>query len=142
MISGNAGAGIEIGSGSTNNNVVNNQIGFIGNTAVGVQQYGVFLNNVSGNTIGGTSRAAGQANTISGNVLDGVLIANNAPGHAIAGPGNTVRNNFIGTNPQGSFLAPGPIGHTVTQSVGVLASNSTGNTITGNVLSGNATAGA
>ena len=95
---------------------------------------GIFLNNVGGNRVGGTS--AGDGNLISANALNGILIDGaNAP----AG-GNLIQGNLIGVNSQGNVSA----GMSNTQDgVRIQGANASGSTIGGtaagarNVISNN-----
>ena len=135
VISGNDLYGIEIANGATGTLVEGNLIGTdpAGSRAIGNTSDGVFLINVSGNTIGGT--AGGSRNIISGNLSDGVRI------FGAGGVNNLVQGNFIGVNMDGT----GAIGN---QSNGVLIDNAgptnppgAFNLVAGNVISGNAQSG-
>ncbi len=127
VISGNSGAGIEVSSSGTL--IVGNWIGTngLGTAALGNAGDGVFINQSSGNTIGGTSPTS--ANLISGND-NGVELSDTTL--------NLVQGNMIGTDTTGT-LALGNTG------AGVLIDNgSSANTIGGpvggarNLISGNA----
>jgi len=95
LISGNGQYGVIImNSGATGNEVQGNYIGtnLNGNAMVPNQGAGVLIVNASGNTVGGTTAAAG--NLISGNILQGVRLIN--------ADNNTVRDNLIGTQANGT----------------------------------------
>ncbi|MFN8522600.1 MAG: Calx-beta domain-containing protein [Chloroflexota bacterium] len=142
ILSGNGGNGVAISGGSGNtvagNYIGTNQVnsGTIGNTSHGVALYF----GATGNTIGGTTAAAG--NVISANTGSGVDVDNSG---AVTG-GNTISANRIGTNAAG-MAANGNTGHGVHVHTGV-ASNTIGGitdpsfpgacTGTCNVISGNA----
>ena len=134
LISGNQGQGVEInGSATTGNVLLGNVIGLnaAGTADVPNDQYGVYINNAPGNTVGGT--VAGSRNTISGNGdyynLYGVLVEGSAAS------GNTVLGNYIGTNTAGNASIP--------NGVGISISEAPNNTIGGataaarNIISGN-----
>jgi uncharacterized repeat protein (TIGR01451 family) len=143
LITSNGSAGIEVSSGSTRNSIQNNLVGFTyAVTGAFTQPFGVYLNNVSANTIGGvTSSASGPHNTITGNESYGILVSGNDPTIDPTNPaaGNTIQNNLIGTDGNGNaplgFLPQG------TPDVGVLLLDSTQEQIVGNVVSGNHKAG-
>ncbi len=114
-VSGNSSVGVEIyGSASTANVVEGNLIGLAadGHTAVRkkngqfVQTTGVFIENASGNLIGGSS--AGAGNVISGNQMAGVYIRS----HGGVSGGNIVQGNRIGLA-SGSGRGPGNNGYGV-----------------------------
>ncbi len=91
LISGNGEYGVIImNSGATGNVVQDNYIGtdFDGDAAIPNQGAGVLIVNASGNTVGGSG------NLISGNVLQGVRL--------IGADNNTVRDNLIGTQADGT----------------------------------------
>ncbi|OYV88149.1 MAG: hypothetical protein B7Z73_09090, partial [Planctomycetia bacterium 21-64-5] len=94
LISGNAKAGVMIGTGADNNMVEGNFIGsnVSGATALPNGADGVMVQGSTGDTIGGTS--ATLRNVISGNANNGVLLQNSNS--------NTVEGNFIGTNAGGT----------------------------------------
>lgn len=98
LISGNNGDGIEIFTAltSTGNKVQGNFIGtnVSGKSALGNRDYGVEIQEgVSNNLIGGVE--TGARNVISGNGLYGVTVF-------LAGSGNRVQGNFIGTDLTGN----------------------------------------
>lgn len=128
VISGNGIFGIEIKGGSSGTNVTGNMIGTdaAGSIPIGNGREGVRIHRSPGNTIGG---AAGAGNLLSGN---GVT-ATAADGVEITGPesiGNVVRNNFIGTNADGT-------GAISNRDDGVTIDGAPGNTIDENLISGN-----
>ncbi len=125
-IHGNFNNGIELnGSEST---VAGNFFGLKADgVAKGVVASGVYVNNTSNNTIGGTAPA--DRNVISAN-RDGVFIA---AGVANA-TNNIVAGNYIGTNPAGTT----GVGNTQRGIfVGGFGSTASGNTFSGNLISGN-----
>jgi CSLREA domain-containing protein len=89
----------------------------LGNTV----RAGIEINGTNGNTIGGSSAA--ERNVISGGNGWGIFLINGASG-------NTVRNNYIGTDKTGTA----DLGNT---NDGVLIDNRTNNSILGNLISGN-----
>jgi hypothetical protein len=130
VISGNS-SGVTILN-ATGNLVQGNLIGTnaAGTAALGNHSTGVNIAPATGNnTIGGTVAAA--RNVISGNVAEGVRIA---------GSGNLVQGNFIGTNVSGTAAVPNSSG---TSGAGGVLISFQGNTIGGtvaaarNVISGN-----
>ena len=132
------GAGVEIGTNSTSNTLLNNQIGFSQHGIVIPNGIGVFLNQVAYNYVGGSSLAT--ANTITGNLAYGVYISQNAStiGGQASGVGDVVQFNYIGTGSDGE--SPGPLPG-FAQQVGILASNSADNVVRANIISGNEAAG-
>ena len=129
VISGNATAGVLIGSAaSTGNQVLGNLIGLTLNGASGpVGNYGVQISAAHTNTIGGT--VAGARNVISANSSHGVYIT----GSSI---NNSVLGNYIGTDPNGTAdLGNSTDGVRVYQSsFNVIGGTETG---AGNLISGN-----
>ena len=130
VISGNDQHGVYIAdSGATGNLVQGNYIGTdaAGTADWGNTSHGVFINNASGNTIGGSSASA--RNIISNNDGTGVFIQG-------SGTGNSVQGNYIGTDVNGTADR----GNT---SYGLYINGSANNTIggissgEGNVISGN-----
>jgi hypothetical protein len=107
VISANTSVGVEIyGTASTANVVEGNTIGLgadgrtvFRTNGLFTQTDGVFIQDASGNTIGGTSAVAG--NVISGNETSGILIA----GFSRTTKGNVIEGNRIGLGPKGN---PGP----------------------------------
>ncbi|HKR22478.1 MAG TPA: hypothetical protein VJS17_07785 [Pyrinomonadaceae bacterium] len=114
VISGNAGAGVEVmlfcctgSQGSMANNVIQgNYIGVNanGDAALGNEREGVLVSTTSGDAanvntlIGGTT--AGAGNVISGNGFDGILIG------SITTSDTTVQGNRIGTSANGMAAIP------------------------------------
>ena len=100
VIAGNTGNGLDFSSESTGNLVLGNKIGVdvSGAVRLGNALNGVFINDVSGNTIGGTAPGAG--NVVAGNALNGIEIA--------AGTGTTER--LDGSTVQGNLLLGNKIG--------------------------------
>ena len=95
-----SGVGVQIlGFGATGNLVQGN---LIGTDATGTlprgNNTGVFINDVAGNTIGGT--ASGARNLISGNTSTGIQLLGQGAGN------NVVEGNFIGTDISGARHAP------------------------------------
>ena len=142
LISANRASGIEIGGTTADPAEFNVTEGnLIGTTAAGFAplgnaQNGVFLTaGASGNTIGGTTPAAG--NVISANLTNGVDLITGATGNVIAG-------NLIGTDSTGEFT----LGN---NNAGVVIYDTSANTIggltasagraPGNVISGNRSSG-
>lgn len=126
VISGNTGNGISIETGTSNAVITGNYIGLnaAGTFARANGGVGVSLSGTS-NTLG--SNNATYRNVISGNTLGGVILR---------GSSNTIKGNFIGTNPGGTAaIGNGSLGIRA-----IAASNSTigGTTAAdGNVISGN-----
>ncbi len=114
VISANTSVGVEIyGIGSTANVVAGNAIGLAADGkglfrmgGVFTQSDGVFIQDASGNTIGGTSAVAG--NVISGNETAGILIE----GLSATSQGNVIEGNRIGLGPKGN-TGPGNDGYGV-----------------------------
>ena len=129
VVSGNTNGVRIFGSGSDNNTVIGNYIGMNASGSAAISNaFGVLIEGgAKNNTVGGTS--AGARNVISGNET-GVHIAGGGT------TGNTVRGNYIGTNPAGSAAIRNEAGVKID-----LAAN--GNTVGGstsadrNVISGN-----
>ncbi len=109
---------------STNNQISGNFIGTdnTGLSALGNQSYGVLLEGVPGNIVGGNITS--NQNVISGNKLFGVYI------YMVTAFSNSVVNNIIGLKADGS----GAIGNVMG---GVTISGSAANFIGSNVISGN-----
>ena len=103
LVSGIDGNGVSISGGSTANLVQGNFIGVdvTGSASLGFQRIGVFIQNASGNSIGGETLTPGTppGNVISGNIDFGILmldVANN----------NLVVGNLIGSNGNGTVAVP------------------------------------
>jgi hypothetical protein len=140
LISGNQQAGVQIlAFGASGNLVAGNVIGVDAADRVPLSNgIGVFISNVSNNTIGGAS--SGAANTISGNSSAGVSIFGQEA------TGNVVAGNIIGLDTRGitpiaaSLSTNANVAASARQNVGVLINGSQGNTIggaAGNTISGN-----
>ncbi|MBS1569049.1 MAG: HYR domain-containing protein, partial [Bacteroidetes bacterium] len=137
LLSGNDGFGIHItDNGSSNNVVAGNLIGLnaSGTAALGNSKNGVRLDEETwGNMIGGATVAA--RNVISGNSDYGINIRH------ISTSGNTVRNNYIGTNANGTAaLSNGGFGVVVLD--GADDTQVLDNLISGNTLAGSPGGGA
>jgi titin len=123
LISGNGEDGVHImGVNATGNVVLGNYIGtnHDGSAALGNQRHGVIVDQVSQNTVGGTTAA--ERNIISGNAANGVAIKGTT---AIS---NTVRGNYIGTDASGIAAVPN-------SASGVLIESAPNNTIGGTAIS-------
>ena len=113
-----------------NNNVI--QANYIGvdptGTLVRGNDEGISIFNSSNNLIGGTSPAA--RNVISGNGFDGV---------EVAGEGNQIQGNFIGTNASGSAALPNGVNGIDIGGSAQSGNNTVGGTApgAGNLISGN-----
>ena len=125
-IQGGFNNAIEVnGSGST---IAGNFIGLKADgSASGVFASGIYLNNTSDNTVGGSSTA--DRNVISSN-RDGIFIAAGAADAS----NNLISGNYIGTNPAGTASIGNSQRGIFVGSFGFIASN---NTISGNLISGN-----
>ena len=125
VISGNTNDGIIINTpGAIGNTILGNYIGTnaAGNAKVGNGNYGIEISEMY-NTVGGTR--AGSGNVISGNAWSGVVL------WLATGSSNKVVNNYIGTNATGNArLGNGWNGLDI-------AEGSNSNMVSGNVLSGN-----
>ncbi|HEX3557712.1 MAG TPA: FG-GAP-like repeat-containing protein, partial [Pyrinomonadaceae bacterium] len=102
VISGNGLDGVSIDKAvnpANNNSVLGNLVGTRadGTLALANGRHGIFLSNVSDNTVGGTTAAA--RNVISGNTQSGVFVEDTGGGGAT---GNVISGNFIGTNLNGT----------------------------------------
>jgi hypothetical protein len=99
---------------------------FVGTNAEGADlgnvQYGIIVQNASGNTIGGT--VAGAGNTIGLNGIDGVVIFRST--NAAAAAENVVAGNFIGTNAAGADLGNARHGVWVQASGNTIGGSETG----------------
>jgi parallel beta-helix repeat protein len=133
-------SGIYVEMSSTGNVIQGNIIGANsdGNTAAGNTWAGVYIDDVSGNTVGGTAgvslnECTGACNLISGNKYGVVLKGSQAIS-------NTVQGNFVGTDCTGMVA----LGNT---SYGIVIDGAPNNLIGGtssaarNLISGNGTAG-
>ena len=139
---GEDAAGINLESSDRNNIIAGNKIGTnaAGDAMLGNSLHGIFLGNGSSdNTIGGTTD--NNRNVISGNGTFPVTSRTSASSLSTQGgvgvyidgantSGNVVLNNYIGTNVVGTAALPNSV-------IGVLISQSFGNTVQGNLISGN-----
>jgi titin len=128
VISANQATGLEIFSGA-GNVVQGNRIGTDSTGAVALGNFvGVSVDgSTRANTIGGT--ASGASNIISGNLAPGVLLA---------GLGNVVQGNLIGTDASGTVPLGNSIGVSVQGSGNTVGGTAAG---AGNVISSNQTDG-
>jgi parallel beta-helix repeat protein len=128
IISANGNDGVYLNG--SNNAVQGNGIGVNDNGSAGLpNNYGVYIQGGSNNTIGGTP---GLGNSIAGNTAAGIYITNSA--------GNNVRGNTLGTDNTGTKAIPNFDGVYVAAD----ASNTTiGGTTNGfgNLIAGNTDAG-
>ncbi len=119
---------------SANNTIAGNIVGLTqAGTAKAANSFGIYIDNVGGNTIGGTTAAA--RNIISGNTNDGVYIT------GASATNNLIQGNYIGTDSSGTTaLSNGTMGIRIT---GSAAGNTIGGATTGagNLISGNANSG-
>lgn len=131
LLSGNGISGVEIsGETASGNEVLGNFAGTNaeGTEALGNGFFGVFIEDASDNTIGGTEEGAG--NLLSGNDKDGIQIFEESA------TGNVVEGNLIGTNASGTEA----LGNLL---AGASIARASGNTIggtepgAGNVISAN-----
>jgi parallel beta-helix repeat protein len=124
------GVGI-YGSGTSGNQIVGNQIGFIDGTPPTSQPNGSGIDigdGASGNTIGGTTTA--HRNVIAGNWNAGVNISSAS---------NTVIGNYIGTGPSGTAALANGNGVTLSDAASNVIGGGASNQM--NVISGNNWAG-
>ena len=132
VISGNGGEGVLIEDGVNTGNVV--AFNLIGTTPAGTaalaNSTGVEIRNSGGNRIGGPAPLADR-NVISGNNGHGVRVS---AGGATRRTGNVIRNNRIGTTPNGEAALPNFRG------IGI-DGNVDGAVVRSNLLSGNTTFG-
>lgn len=115
--------------GGSGNVIQGNHIGVDSNgTMVRYNDTGIFIYNSSNNLVGGTSSAA--RNVISGNGADGI---------ALAGSGNQIQGNFIGTNASGTVAVPNGNNGIEIGSFAPASNNTIGGTApgAGNLISGN-----
>ena len=119
---------------SANNTIAGNFIGIDQTgTSAAANGYGIYVNNVANNVIGGTTVAS--RNVISGNSNDGVYVTG-----ALA-TNNLIQGNYIGTNASGTAaIGNGAMGVRIT---GNAAGNAIGGAaaVAGNLISGNANIG-
>ena len=131
-ISGNSGNGVHVAGLSTGTKIISNLIGTspAGNVAFANGANGVFIDNVSGVTVGGFSF---EVNTISGNAQNGIEIS----GAGVTGA--SIFSNFIGTDSSG-LLSLGNQGDGIFVTNGAsnvaIGINGKGNFISGNVNNG------
>ncbi|MBI3465154.1 MAG: right-handed parallel beta-helix repeat-containing protein, partial [Planctomycetes bacterium] len=134
LVSGNAGRGIELNTGSTDNLIQGNFIGSdrTGTVALGNSGDGVSIIDSPANTIGGLSHDAG--NLISSNGRLGVWILGSLA------TGNRVQGNFIGTDVTGTARLGNRRSGVEIQSA---SNNRIGGSVlgAGNVISGNGFSG-
>ena len=152
MIQGNTvalgiggGVGIVIDTGplnvpATSNVLIGNLIGTnAGSTPLG-NDVGIYLNNVSGNVIGGTTSSDQNVISTSQNVgveLFGTAATGNTiDGNQIGAPAGTIVRGFDPFHPS-VFSVAGTLGN----GVGVFIDGSSGNTIANNLIAGNFQAG-
>jgi len=139
-------AGINLESNDSYNIIEGNKIGTnaAGDATLGNALHGIFLGNgSSNNTIGGPTD--NYQNLISGNgtspvtnqASSSILSTQGGVGVYIYGANtsrNVVQGNYIGTNASGDNLGNDALTNSV---IGVLISQSSGNTVQGNLISGN-----
>ena len=140
LISGNGinqdAAGINLESNDRNNTIAGNEIGTnaAGDAMLGNSLHGIFLGNGSSNNmIGGPTD--NDRNVISGNGQFPVANSSTQGGvgvyiYGANTSGNVVQRNYIGTNAAGTDALTNSV-------IGVLISQSSGNTVQGNLISGN-----
>ena len=143
LISGNRQAGIQMLTfGASGNLIQGNVIGVDAADRVPLSNtVGVFISNVTGNTIGGTAPGAG--NSISGNFTAGVYIfGQSAAGNVVAG--NIIGLDTRGLTPIATSDSTNPdVAAVARQNVGVLINRAQSNTVggtasgAGNTISGN-----
>jgi len=131
LISGNTLGGVGI-SGSTNNNFKGNKIG---TDRTGTKKlpnnYGIAIDNSSGNIIGGTTIQ--DMNLISGNLTSGIVI------NGTSAYNTQIKGNYIGTNISGTDSLPNGCGIILAGARNTSIGGSTAGS--GNVISGNYQAG-
>ena len=140
VVSGNGinqdAAGINLESNDSNNIIAGNEIGTnaAGDAMLGNSLHGIFLGNGSSNNmIGGSTD--NDRNVISGNGQFPVANSSTQGGvgvyiYGANTSGNVVQRNYIGTNATGIDALTNSV-------IGVLISQSSGNTVQGNLISGN-----
>lgn len=130
-ISANIGSGISIQQGSDDNAIQGNHIGtnVAGTTAI-PNNYGIYIDASSGNTIGGAD--ATMRNIISGNTASGIFVND--------GDNTIVTANYIGLNINGTVLGNGDHGIALTggSDGGTIGGNTAdlSNVISGNISNG------
>jgi len=143
VISANLGPGIEFTGTAANNAIQGNYIGVASSGLVTSSlgnSIGVYLNNTSQNTVGGTALGAG--NIIAQSPV-GAQVGNSLLGIVIQGSSGVSGNNTV----QGNLIGIDKNEHTAAESIGVRVTSSSGNTIGGsfpgarNIISGNQLAG-
>lgn len=83
--------------GSIDNHIKGNYVGLMADgTSVAGNMIGIFLTNADNNTIGGSG--ANEQNMVQGNTEVGIMIDNGSDG-------NTIQNNYIGTDISGNFAS-------------------------------------
>jgi len=131
LISGNTMGGVGI-TASTNNNFKGNKIG---TDRSGTQKlpnnYGIAIDNASGNIIGGT--LVQDLNLISGNITSGIVI------NGSASTGNQIKGNYIGTNISGTDSLPNGCGIILAGARNTIIGGTTAGSA--NIISGNYQAG-
>jgi titin len=130
VISGNSGNGISLTAGATSDQVLGNDIGTnaAGSSPLSNGGSGVYLANVTKNTIGGIGD--GARNIISGNSVSGIRLAGGATSKQVVG-------NYIGTDSSGLRALPNGVDgvdldQATADSIGGSADGA------GNLISGNA----
>jgi len=144
LLSGNAGSGVQFsGAGGS---VMGNYIGVnAAGTAAVANSFGVYFDDATGGTIGGTT--AGAGNLISGNINHGVFAKSGSPTTTV---GNTIGLNAAGsaaipngTGVQFQFHSGGVVGGTTAAARNVISGNTGagvnivshgGHTISGNYI--------
>ena len=144
VLSANGAAGLEIlGQSATATAVQGNLIGTDAHGTIALaNELGVFLNDVVGNTIGGST--PGARNLISGNRSIGIQVIRVSPPPSAGSiaPDNVIQGNYIGTNITGtSPLGNGSNSTNANVGIGVFLNNTRNDLVIGNVISGNNFAG-
>lgn len=129
VVGGNFTWGIVVAS-SSGTIIQRNWVGIGASGLPVANQAGIYIQDSTNTSVG----TAGNGNVVSGNSFGVRLTSTSGPTS-----GNTIKGNLIGTDPFGTAAAP--------NSIGVLVSQATGNTIGGttpderNVISGNSNSG-